>query len=150
MSLQILTIVFLAADQWQSGEMIFYSTCNQCWRKIATVWLRSILQSQASCNFRHVPGRYAKRSSLAAGYSLTLNGQTREWYRSSHFTLPFYSENVTNFLFKTNTDLCKKKGGGWMCTWGVKGRWRGGVAHHSFCQEVVIRVSVVGSEERVS
>lgn len=37
-----------------------------------------------------------------------------------------------------------------MCTWGVKGRWRGSVAHHSFCQQVVIGVSVVGSEERVS
>lgn len=32
----------------------------------------------------------------------------------------------------------------------MKGRWRGGVAHHRFCQQVVIRVSVVGSEERVS
>jgi len=39
---------------------------------------------------------------------------------------------------------------GGMCTWGVKGRWRGGVAHHRFCQQVVIRVSVVGSKERVS
>lgn len=39
---------------------------------------------------------------------------------------------------------------GGMCTWGVKGRWRGSVAHHSFCQQVVIGVSVVGSEERVS
>lgn len=44
----------------------------------------------------------------------------------------------------------KKKGGGRMCTWGVKSRWRGGVAHHGFCQKVVIRVSVVGSKERVS
>lgn len=57
---------------------------------------------------------------------------------------------LSNFYSNTNTNLCKNKGGGWMCTWGVKGRWRGGVAHHSFCQQVVIRVSVVGSEERVS
>lgn len=44
----------------------------------------------------------------------------------------------------------KDKGEGRMCTWGVKSRWRGGVAHHCFCQQVVIRVRVVGSEEGVS
>lgn len=44
----------------------------------------------------------------------------------------------------------KVEGRGGVCTWGMKGRWRGSVAHHSFCQQVVIGVSVVGSEERVS